>query len=171
MSTATERIEVRLTPEDKDLLLEAARISHGSDSEFVVRVAREAAEEVVQREQTTTVPAAFFDAMVESLARGSTHRIPAVLLARPALHTLSGTGARPGSAGGRLRAGPGRQRGLRGPVPRGRRPGRGRVDLPRGTRVPRNPREHAPVPQDERHRQDARMTTSPARSTGRAPSR
>lgn len=67
MSTATERIEVRLTPEDKDLLLEAARISHESTSKFVVRVAREAAEEVVEREQTTTVPAAFFDAMVESL--------------------------------------------------------------------------------------------------------
>ncbi|WP_047869048.1 DUF1778 domain-containing protein [Nocardiopsis sp. RV163] len=67
MSTATERIEVRLTPEDKELLLEAARISHESTSKFVVRAAREAAEEIVEREQTTTVPAAFFDAMVESL--------------------------------------------------------------------------------------------------------
>ncbi|GAA1084922.1 type II toxin -antitoxin system TacA 1-like antitoxin [Nocardiopsis metallicus] len=67
MSTATERIEVRVTPEDKALFLEAARINHESASKFVVRAAREAAEEVVEREQTTRVPAAFFDAMVESL--------------------------------------------------------------------------------------------------------
>ncbi|MDE3719855.1 MULTISPECIES: type II toxin-antitoxin system TacA family antitoxin [Nocardiopsis] len=67
MSIATERIEVRVTPEDKALLLEAARISHESASKFVVRTAREAATEIVEREQATTVPAAFFDAMVESL--------------------------------------------------------------------------------------------------------
>ncbi|MBB6120690.1 DUF1778 domain-containing protein [Nocardiopsis algeriensis] len=67
MSTATERMEVRLTPEDRALLLEAARISHESASKFVVRAAREAAKEVMERERTTTVPAAFFDAMVESL--------------------------------------------------------------------------------------------------------
>ncbi|WP_028647506.1 DUF1778 domain-containing protein [Nocardiopsis sp. CNT312] len=67
MSTATERMEVRVSPEDKTLFLEAARLSHESASKFVVRAARDAAREVVEREQTTTVPAAFFDAMIESL--------------------------------------------------------------------------------------------------------
>ena len=67
MSTATERVEIRVTPEDKALFLEAAHIRHESVSRFVARAAREAAEEVIEREQTTTVPTAFFDAMVESL--------------------------------------------------------------------------------------------------------
>ena len=67
MSTASERIEVRVTPEGKALFLEAARIDHESASKFVVRAAREAAEEVVERERTIRVPAAFFDAMVASL--------------------------------------------------------------------------------------------------------
>jgi uncharacterized protein (DUF1778 family) len=67
MGTATERVEIRVTPEDKALFLEAAQIRHESASRFVARAAREAAEEVLEREQTTTVPAAFFDAMIESL--------------------------------------------------------------------------------------------------------
>jgi uncharacterized protein (DUF1778 family) len=67
MSTATERMEVRLTPEDKSLLLEAAGINHESASGFVVRAAREAAKEVIERDQATVVPAAFFEAMVASL--------------------------------------------------------------------------------------------------------
>lgn len=60
-------MEVRVTPQDKALLLAAAQINHESVSKFVVRAARAAAQEVVEREQTTTVPAEFFDAMVESL--------------------------------------------------------------------------------------------------------
>ncbi|MBE3000792.1 DUF1778 domain-containing protein [Nocardiopsis sp. HNM0947] len=67
MSTATERLEVRVSQEDKELLLEAARLSHESTSKFVVRAAREAAQELVEREQSATVPPEFFDAMIDSL--------------------------------------------------------------------------------------------------------
>ena len=71
MSTATERLEVRVSNEDKVLLLEAARLSHESASKFVVRAAREAAQAIVEREQSTTVPPAFFDAMIASLEEPS----------------------------------------------------------------------------------------------------
>lgn len=67
MSAATERIDIRVTPEDKALFLEAARLSHESVPEFVVRTAREAALKVVKREQITRVPAVSSDPMAASL--------------------------------------------------------------------------------------------------------
>lgn len=67
MNTATERIEARISAEDKALLAAAANINHESISKFVVRAAREAAKEDLKDEQTMPVPAAFFDAMAASL--------------------------------------------------------------------------------------------------------
>lgn len=54
-------------PEDKALFLKAARINHESAAEFVIRAAREAAVEVVERQQIIRVPAALFDPVAASL--------------------------------------------------------------------------------------------------------
>ncbi|MEU7690109.1 DUF1778 domain-containing protein [Microbispora sp. SCL1-1] len=64
---AKSRLEVRITPDDKDLIEQAAFISRETTTAFVLQAARSAAEEVLRRERLTVVPPDFYDEILASL--------------------------------------------------------------------------------------------------------
>jgi uncharacterized protein (DUF1778 family) len=61
------RLEVRITTEDKNLIEQAARARRETVTGFVLHAALDAAEDVMRREQITTVPPDFFEAIIDSL--------------------------------------------------------------------------------------------------------
>lgn len=67
LSTKRERIEARLTPEQKALLQQAAALQGRSLSEFVVQGALQAATEVVRAHTLITLTAEESRAFVEAL--------------------------------------------------------------------------------------------------------
>jgi uncharacterized protein (DUF1778 family) len=68
MSAATARIEVRVSPQVKAHIENAAALEDTSVSSFVVVAAAERADEVIRRHEThTAVPAEFFDALIAAL--------------------------------------------------------------------------------------------------------
>jgi uncharacterized protein (DUF1778 family) len=68
MSTATARIEVRVSPEVKSRIESAAALDDTSVSNFVIAAATVRADEVMsQHERHTSVPAGFFDDLIASL--------------------------------------------------------------------------------------------------------
>lgn len=66
-AAGTARLELRVAPQDKQLLEHAARLTRASLSAFVLQASRQAAEDVLRRDQVTVVPPDFYDAMIASL--------------------------------------------------------------------------------------------------------
>lgn len=68
MPTASARLEFRVRPDRKSRIERAAEIVHEPVSEFARTAAEEKAERVIrEHEATTTVPAAFFDDLLDAL--------------------------------------------------------------------------------------------------------
>jgi uncharacterized protein (DUF1778 family) len=63
----SDRLEARVSPEQRARLELAAAITGTSVSTFVVGAAIERAEELVAAQMSTTVPAAYFDRLVAAL--------------------------------------------------------------------------------------------------------
>jgi len=66
-ATGTTRLELRIAPQDKQLIERAARASRVTTTAFVLEATRQAAADVLRREQVTVVPADFYEAMITSL--------------------------------------------------------------------------------------------------------
>jgi len=86
-ATATEprtrRFEARLDPESDDRIARAAALCGQSRSAFIVQAAREAADRQLARADVTLMPAAQFEAMMETLDEVEPLPELAALLARP----------------------------------------------------------------------------------------
>lgn len=67
MATKTDRIEARLSPDERALIDRAAAISGTSSSAFLVRAAVERADEVLAASMETVVPADYFDRLLSAL--------------------------------------------------------------------------------------------------------
>lgn len=67
MVTKTDRIEARLTPDERALIDRAASLSGTSSSAFLVRAAVERADEVLAASTETVVTADYFDRLVSAL--------------------------------------------------------------------------------------------------------
>ncbi|WP_347769945.1 DUF1778 domain-containing protein [Nonomuraea sp. B5E05] len=65
--TPKTRLEVRISAEDKELIESAADAARETTTSFVLNALREAAQEVLRREQVTSVPPDFFEAVIASL--------------------------------------------------------------------------------------------------------
>ena len=63
----TSRIELRAEPEQEERIRAAARLVNQSVTTFVLTAAVEKADEVIATWSTTTVPAEFFDRLLEAL--------------------------------------------------------------------------------------------------------
>jgi uncharacterized protein (DUF1778 family) len=64
MAVKSDRLEARVSPDQRARLELAATIAGMSVSAFVVEAAVERAEEIVARQMSTTVPADYFDRLV-----------------------------------------------------------------------------------------------------------
>lgn len=69
MALKSDRLEARVSPEQRARLEWAARLAGTSVSTFVVDAAVERAEELVAEQMSTSVPADYFDRLVDSLDR------------------------------------------------------------------------------------------------------
>lgn len=69
MALKSDRLEARVSPEQRARLEWAARLAGTSVSAFVVDAAVERAEELVTAQMSTSVPADYFDRLVSSLER------------------------------------------------------------------------------------------------------
>jgi uncharacterized protein (DUF1778 family) len=69
MAVKSDRLEARVSPEQRARLEWAARLAGMSVSAFVVDAAVERAEELVTAQMSTSVPAHYFDRLVETLDR------------------------------------------------------------------------------------------------------
>ncbi len=67
MATKTDRMEARVSPEQRETIERAASASGLSVSAFMVGAAVERADDVLAELTTTIVPADYFDALVGSL--------------------------------------------------------------------------------------------------------
>jgi len=68
MAAASARLEFRVRPDRKTLIERAAELVHEPVSEFARAAAEEKAERVIrEHEATTTVPAGFFDDLLDAL--------------------------------------------------------------------------------------------------------
>ena len=65
----TARIEVRTDPEHAALLKRAAVLTNQTLTSFVLEAAERRAEQVVAEANTTVVPSAFFDQLLDALER------------------------------------------------------------------------------------------------------
>jgi uncharacterized protein (DUF1778 family) len=61
------RLEVRISPDDKDLIEQAAFALGETTTAFVLHAAKAAAHEVLRREQVTVVPPDFYDEIIAAL--------------------------------------------------------------------------------------------------------
>ena len=66
-ATATERREVRLTPEADDQLREAAELEGTNVSQFLLRAGLDRAQQVIAAQRTWSVPEAFFNELLSAL--------------------------------------------------------------------------------------------------------
>ncbi|MBK5288927.1 MAG: DUF1778 domain-containing protein [Acidimicrobiia bacterium] len=67
MAVKTERLEARVSPEERARLEWAARVAGTSVSTFVIDAAVDRAEVLIAAEMSTTVPAAYFESLLEAL--------------------------------------------------------------------------------------------------------
>ena len=67
MAVKTDRIEARLSPDERALIERAASVGGGSVSAFLVGAAVERADEVLAAATTTVVPADYFDGLLAAL--------------------------------------------------------------------------------------------------------
>ncbi|MDA8039351.1 MAG: DUF1778 domain-containing protein [Actinomycetota bacterium] len=63
----TARIEVRTDPEHEALLKQAAALTNQTLTSFILEAAERRAEQVVAESNTTVVPSAFFDQLLDAL--------------------------------------------------------------------------------------------------------
>jgi uncharacterized protein (DUF1778 family) len=68
----TARIEVRTDPEREALLKEAASLTDQTLTGFILDAASRRAEEVITQANTTVVPSAFFDTLLDALDKPPT---------------------------------------------------------------------------------------------------
>lgn len=80
MATRTERVEARLSPEERQRIRRAADLAGQSLSKFMVGAAVEKAERVIASQATTGLPPDYFDRLVSALDEAE----PAPRLARAA---------------------------------------------------------------------------------------
>lgn len=64
---ATSRLEIRITPQDKDLIEQAACVLRETTTTFVLQSLLAAAREVIRHEEVTVIPPDFYDAVIASL--------------------------------------------------------------------------------------------------------
>lgn len=83
MATKTDRIEARLTTEERALIDRAAAVSGISSSAFVVGAAVDRADQVLAESMVTAAPIEFFDHLLHALDEAD----PAPGLARAAART------------------------------------------------------------------------------------
>jgi uncharacterized protein (DUF1778 family) len=69
MPGADERVDFRVTPEDKEMLVRAAAAERTSVSSFLRRAARKMAAEVIEREQRITLSNQATEAFMEVVSR------------------------------------------------------------------------------------------------------
>jgi uncharacterized protein (DUF1778 family) len=67
MAVKSDRLEARVSPEQRARLEWAARLAGTSVSAFVVDAAVERAEELVTAQMSTSVPADYFDRLIDAL--------------------------------------------------------------------------------------------------------
>jgi uncharacterized protein (DUF1778 family) len=67
MAVKTERMEARVSPDERERIERAASVTGLSTSAFIVSAAVERADEVISQATTTTVPADYFDALLAAL--------------------------------------------------------------------------------------------------------
>lgn len=68
MAAASARLEFRVRPDRKSLIERAAELVHEPVSEFARAAAEEKADRIIREyEATTTVPAGFFDDLLDAL--------------------------------------------------------------------------------------------------------
>jgi uncharacterized protein (DUF1778 family) len=67
MAVKSERMEARVSPDERERIERAASVTGLSVSAFMVSAAVERADEVIAHATTTTVPADYFDALLEAL--------------------------------------------------------------------------------------------------------
>lgn len=67
MAVKTDRMEARVSPEERERIERAASVAGLSASAFMVGAAVERAEEVIAEATTTTVPADYFDELLAAL--------------------------------------------------------------------------------------------------------
>lgn len=83
----SERVEARLSPEERDRIEQAAQFEGESLSSFIVRAAVARADDVLTEHTVTTVPADYFDRLVTALDRPD--RAPALRRAASRSRTRS----------------------------------------------------------------------------------
>lgn len=71
MPTRTERIEARVAPRDRARIDRAAALEGQSVSAFMVTAAAEKADQVIAARTTTSVPADYFDQLLEAIDRAA----------------------------------------------------------------------------------------------------
>jgi uncharacterized protein (DUF1778 family) len=67
MAEKSERIEARLSPEERERILRAAGFRGLSMSSFIVAAAVEKADQIITEQTVTRVPPDFFDQLLEHL--------------------------------------------------------------------------------------------------------
>ncbi len=89
MAAASARLEFRVRPERKSRIERAAELVHEPVSEFARTAAEEKAERVIrEHEATTTVPAEFFDDLLDALDAAPRANAALVRAAQQARETL-----------------------------------------------------------------------------------
>jgi uncharacterized protein (DUF1778 family) len=67
MAVKTERMEARLSPEEREQIERAASVAGLSVSAFMVGAAVDRADEIIAQSTATTVPADYFDTLLKEL--------------------------------------------------------------------------------------------------------
>lgn len=67
MAVKTERMEARVSPEERQRIEQASIVAGVSVSAFMVDAAVDRADEIISQAATTTVPADYFDALLAAL--------------------------------------------------------------------------------------------------------
>jgi uncharacterized protein (DUF1778 family) len=67
MAVKTERMEARVSPEERQRIEQASVVAGESVSAFMVNAAVDRADEIISQAATTTVPADYFDALLTAL--------------------------------------------------------------------------------------------------------
>jgi uncharacterized protein (DUF1778 family) len=67
MAVKTERMEARMSPEEREQIERAATVVGLSASAFMVNAAVDRAAEIITQSTTTTVPSEYFDTLLEEL--------------------------------------------------------------------------------------------------------
>lgn len=89
MPPASARLEFRIRPERKSRIERAAELVHEPVSEFARTAAEEKAERVIrEHEATTTVPAEFFDDLLDALDAAPRANAALARAARQARETI-----------------------------------------------------------------------------------